>query len=74
MEGPLEAALDLLRRLPPQNIHQNLVDVLQLLPEEHRPALLSAVDVPCQVKLCPRTSREYLACDYNRDGDSYRCL
>lgn len=34
--------------------------------------LLSSVDQPLQVRRCKRTGRDYLLCDYNRDGDSYR--
>lgn len=67
----LEAALDLLRRLPPQNIEKNLLSLLQVLPE-HTAELLNTVDVPTKVQLCPISNREFLACDYNRDGDSHR--
>lgn len=69
--GALEAALDLLRRLPPQSIEENLLSLLQLLPNQAA-QLLNTVDIPTKVKVCPTTSREYLACDYNRDGDSFR--
>jgi capping protein (actin filament) muscle Z-line, beta len=34
--------------------------------------LLSSVDQPLTVKRCKQTGRDYLLCDYNRDGDSYR--
>lgn len=34
--------------------------------------LLSSVDQPLEVKRCKSTGKDYLACDYNRDGDSYR--
>ena len=68
----LEASLDLLRRLPPSKVSQNL-DLLQsLLPEDVTTELLSSVDVPLSTRTCPKTGREYLLCDYNRDGDSYR--
>lgn len=69
--GELEAALDLLRRLPPQNIEENLLRLIQLLPG-YTPALLNTVDIPTKVHVCPTSQQEYLACDYNRDGDSYR--
>lgn len=71
--GVVEAALDLLRRLPPQNIEQNLVALARLLPQ-YTPELLNTVDVPSKVRICTQSSREYLACDYNRDGDSYRLV
>ena len=34
--------------------------------------LLAAVDQPLKVSKCKETGRDYLLCDYNRDGDSYR--
>lgn len=34
--------------------------------------LLSSVDQPLTVRRCRKTGRDYLLCDYNRDGDSYR--
>lgn len=34
--------------------------------------LLSSVDQPLTVRRCGKTGRDYLLCDYNRDGDSYR--
>lgn len=69
--GALEAALDLLRRLPPQAVEENLLGLLQLLPGQAA-QLLNTVDTPSKIRICPTTSREYLACDYNRDGDSFR--
>lgn len=69
--GALEAALDLLRRLPPQAVEENLLSLLQLLPGQAA-QLLNTVDTPSKIRVCPTTNREYLACDYNRDGDSFR--
>ena len=34
--------------------------------------LLSSVDQPLPVRRCRASGRDYLLCDYNRDGDSYR--
>jgi capping protein beta len=30
------------------------------------------VDQPLQIRRCKKSGRDYLLCDYNRDGDSYR--
>lgn len=30
------------------------------------------MDQPLAVRRCKQTGRDYLLCDYNRDGDSYR--
>ena len=34
--------------------------------------LLTSVDQPLEVRRCKKTGRDYLLCDYNRDGDSWR--
>lgn len=34
--------------------------------------LLSSVDQPLDTHRCAKSGRDYLVCDYNRDGDSYR--
>jgi len=70
-EQQLDCALDLMRRLPPQQCEKNLSDLLDLVPnlcEE----LLSAVDQPLKIAKDKTTGKEYLLYDYNRDGDSYR--
>jgi len=60
-----------MRRLPPQQIEKNLSDLIDLVPslcEE----LLSSVDQPLKIARDRETGKDYLLCDYNRDGDSYR--
>ena len=34
--------------------------------------LLSSVDQPLKIARDKETGKDYLLCDYNRDGDSYR--
>eukprot|EP01117_Protostelium_nocturnum_P009732 TRINITY_DN347_c0_g1_i1.p1 TRINITY_DN347_c0_g1~~TRINITY_DN347_c0_g1_i1.p1 ORF type:complete len:304 (+),score=99.85 TRINITY_DN347_c0_g1_i1:98-913(+) len=67
----LDCALDLMRRLPPSQIENNLAGLIDLVPDLTE-QLLSAVDQPLKVAHDPSTGRDYLLCDYNRDGDSYR--
>jgi len=69
-ERQLDCALDLMRRLPPQNIEKNLSDLIDLVPELCED-LLASVDQPLKIAK-DDTGKEYLLCDYNRDGDSYR--
>ncbi|PSK60459.1 F-actin-capping protein subunit beta [Elsinoe australis] len=71
MADQFDSALDLLRRLPPSRTAENLQAITQLIPE-HEESLLASVDVPLTVARCKKTGRDYLLCDYNRDGDSYR--
>ncbi|GAA6052130.1 hypothetical protein JCM3770_001235 [Rhodotorula araucariae] len=70
MDDPLTAALDLLRRLPPQTVDAHL-DTLARIAPDLADDLLATVDQPLKV-LVDASSRDYLVCDYNRDGDSYR--
>jgi len=71
MEQQLDCALDLMRRLPPQKIEKNLADLIDLVPNLCED-LLSSVDQPLKVVRDKSVGKDYLLCDYNRDGDSYR--
>lgn len=70
-ETIFDACLDLLRRLPPSQTTEN-VDRLCALAPDLTEDLLESVDVPLTVRRCTKSGREFLCCDYNRDGDSYR--
>lgn len=67
----LDCALDLMRRLPPAQIEDNLAGLIDLAPDLIED-LLSAVDQPLKIAFDPVSKRDYLLCDYNRDADSYR--
>lgn len=71
MQSQLDCALDLMRRLPPQQIEKNLCNLIDLIPSLEDD-LLTSVDQPLKVAFDKSANREYLLCDYNRDGDSYR--
>ncbi|KAL2314711.1 F-actin-capping protein subunit beta [Schizosaccharomyces pombe] len=66
-----DAALDLLRRLNPKDISKNLDTILSVAPDL-ADVLLSSVDQPLKVNTCSESGNQYLLCDFNRDGDSYR--
>nr|XP_032800890.1 F-actin-capping protein subunit beta isoform X2 [Petromyzon marinus]XP_032800891.1 F-actin-capping protein subunit beta isoform X3 [Petromyzon marinus] len=70
-EQQLDCALDLMRRLPPQQIEKNLSDLIDLVPSLCED-LLSSVDQPLKIARDKLVGKDYLLCDYNRDGDSYR--
>ncbi|EHY55292.1 F-actin-capping protein subunit beta [Exophiala dermatitidis] len=70
-EAQFDAALDLLRRLSPLKVSENLNAITTLVPDLTED-LLSSVDQPLSSARCKKTGRDYLLCDYNRDGDSYR--
>ncbi|PPQ67633.1 hypothetical protein CVT24_002854 [Panaeolus cyanescens] len=67
----IDSMLDLMRRLPPPRTEENVAALVSICPDE-ADDLLQSVDQPLQVKVDQATGREYLACDYNRDGESYR--
>lgn len=60
-----------MRRLPPQQIEKNLSDLIDLVPGLCED-LLSSVDQPLKIAKDKEKGKDYLLCDYNRDGDSYR--
>ncbi|KAL7628744.1 F-actin-capping protein subunit beta [Parahypoxylon ruwenzoriense] len=68
---PFDSALDLLRRLNPKHTTSHLNSLIRLAPDLTED-LLSSVDQPLSIRRCKQTGRDYLLCDYNRDGDSYR--
>ncbi|KAK4105404.1 F-actin capping protein, beta subunit [Parathielavia hyrcaniae] len=68
---PFDSALDLLRRLNPKHTAEHLSNIISIAPDLTED-LLSSVDQPLTVRRCKQTGRDYLLCDYNRDGDSYR--
>lgn len=72
LDEKYDAALDLLRRLDPSKVKDNLNNLINLEPDLAED-LLSSVDSQLIVAKDPENSnKEYLCCDYNRDIDSYR--
>ncbi|KAH0833060.1 F-actin capping protein [Lanmaoa asiatica] len=67
----MDSMLDLMRRLPPTRVEENINSLIRICPD-YADDLLGSVDQPLKVLTDRATGREYLACDYNRDGDSYR--
>jgi capping protein beta len=67
----MEAALGLLRRMPPKQSETALSALLSLIPQ-HSSDLLSQVDLPLQVLRDIESGKDFILCEYNRDADSYR--
>mmetsp|Transcript_33255 Transcript_33255/g.42712 ORF Transcript_33255/g.42712 Transcript_33255/m.42712 type:complete len:287 (+) Transcript_33255:55-915(+) len=67
----ISSCLSILRRMPPNEIEQNLENLLDLN-SEIEDELLQRVDQPLKEAIDPTNGKKYLLCDYNRDGDSYR--
>ncbi|XP_071478387.1 F-actin-capping protein subunit beta-like, partial [Diadema antillarum] len=70
-ERQLDCALDLMRRLPPQEIEKNLSNLIDLVPDLCE-ELLSSIDQPLKIARDRECGKDYLLCEYNRDADSYR--
>lgn len=70
-EVQLNAALNLMRRMPPAQTENNLTGLINLLPDL-TDDLLQRIDQPLKVSKDTKTGKHYVLCDYNRDGDSYR--
>ncbi|ODV93201.1 hypothetical protein PACTADRAFT_72332 [Pachysolen tannophilus NRRL Y-2460] len=66
-----DASLDILRRLNPKKIKTHLNNICRLAPDLAE-EILTSVDTPLEVKRCSESGKNFLICDYNRDGDSYR--
>ena len=74
MADPVALSLDLLRRLPPADVAGHVQLLSDALPED-ADELASSVDQPLRVGIddsAQGAGREFLCCDYNRDGDSWR--
>jgi len=71
MADLVDSMLDLMRRLPPTRTEENVAALIGICPD-YADDLLGSVDQPLQLKTDRATGKEYLACDYNRDGESYR--
>ncbi|KAI0956109.1 hypothetical protein AcV7_006603 [Taiwanofungus camphoratus] len=71
MADLVDSMLDLMRRLPPTHVEENVASLVAMCPD-YSDDLLGSVDQPLKVMTDHATGRDYLACDYNRDGESYR--
>ncbi|CAK4069197.1 unnamed protein product [Aphanomyces euteiches] len=67
----MNACLNVLRRMPPGNVENDLSGLCQLQPDL-ADELYQRVDQPLGQALDPVAGRPFLLCDYNRDGDSHR--
>ncbi len=71
-EAQLTAALNLMRRMPPAQTEANLTGLLNLMPDL-ADDLLQRIDQPLKLMQDAKAGKQFVLCDYNRDGDSYRC-
>jgi capping protein beta len=70
-EEQLDSALNLMRRMPPSRVENSLAGLIEMVPEL-TDDLLAQVDQPLKVMKDTKSGKNFVLCDYNRDGDSYR--
>jgi len=70
-EEQLNSALNLMRRMPPSSVENSLAGLIELVPDLTED-LLNHVDQPLKLATDTKAQKQYILCDYNRDGDSYR--
>jgi capping protein beta len=70
-EEQLNSALNLMRRMPPSSVENSLAGLIELVPVL-MDDLLNHVDQPLKVQRDTKAGRDFVLCDYNRDGDSHR--
>jgi len=71
LDEKLNSALNLMRRMPPSSTENSLAGLLELAPDL-TDELLTHVDQPLKVLKDTQAGKDFVLCDYNRDGDSYR--
>jgi len=70
-EEQLNASLNLMRRMPPSLVENSLAGLIELVPDLTED-LLNHVDQPLKIQKDTKVGRDFISCDYNRDGDAYR--
>jgi len=70
-EDRLTSVYNLMRRMPPAQTMKSLAGVMELCPDLSE-EILANVDQPLLTLTDPKTGKDFILCDYNRDGDAYR--
>jgi len=68
----IKNVLNVLRRMPPKDVEQDMVRVLCLADPDLEDEICQRVDLPLNVEKDAGNGKEFITCDYNRDGDSHR--
>jgi len=68
--------IEVMNCLPPKDAEQDLFRLTYMIPMEDRADyeenLFQKVDLPLKTKTCSKTGKNFIAGEYNRDGDSHR--
>lgn len=73
MSEPLIAGLTLMRRMPPNDAEKSLAGLNHLIEDPDTiDQLYQRVDKPLKLAKCQTTGDDFICCEFNRDGDSFR--
>ena len=68
-----DASMDLMLRMPAATVPKNLNAVTSLIADEDlRDVVQLKTDQPLDIAMDDQEGKEFLKCEYNKDGDSYR--
>jgi len=69
----MNASMNLMRRLPSKDTPKNLSALSELIDDDNlRDDVQVKTDQPLDVGYDEIEGKEFLKCEYNKDGDSYR--
>lgn len=72
-EVVVNSCFNLMRRLSPNDIQKNVAGLANLISDEGlKYEIIQKIDQPLEKELDNSSGREFLKCEYNRDGDAYR--
>ena len=73
MSEILTSGLTLLRRMPPSMTEKSLAGLSKLIDDEDViDQAYQRVDKPLNIGRCESTGSDFILCELNKDGDSYR--
>jgi capping protein (actin filament) muscle Z-line, beta len=69
----MNASMNLMRRLPPKSVPENLNHLCELIEDEElKEDVHVKTDQPIGVAFDEKEKKEFLKCEYNKDNESYR--
>lgn len=72
-ETVINSCFNLMRLLSPNDITKNVAGLANLISDENlKFEVIQKIDQPLEIEVDASNGREYLKCEYNRDGEAYR--
>jgi len=68
----IKTGINILRRMPPGDAEKDLVRLSCLIDPDLEDELWQRVDLPLKIQQDESNGKDFIVCDYNRDGDSHR--